>query len=297
VTSSTDLRAETEKAATASPVQQATGATKPRRRSRRLFTADWRVQLGRLAVLIAALGLWYVAVEQEWIKPLYAAGPVDTLKRLGELLTTASFYRDLWVTMQATLGGWFVGAVLGLLVGVALGRLRRTSQILEPYLTFANATPKIALAPFFILWFGIGVQSKAVLAATIVFFIVQVPTRAAVSLVNPDLELVTMTMGATEVQKFFKVVLPGIAPAVFGALRLGAVYSLLGVVMGEFIAAKEGLGQKLITATNQFDMATAFSLLIVLASLAVMLNGVVGVAERRVLRWRTTDQTNQPVRL
>lgn len=258
---------------------------------------DPRVIAGRVAVLAAALGLWWLAVEQEWIKPLYAAGPVDTIERLIELFTTRQFYTDLAATLQATLSGWVIGALLGLLVGVALGRMRRTSQILEPFLTFANATPKIALAPFFILWFGIGVQSKTVLAATIVFFIVQVPTKAAVSLVNPDLELVTVTMGATEVQKFFKVVLPGIAPAVFGALRLGAVYSLLAVVMGEFISAQAGLGQKLITATNQFDMATAFSLLIVLASLAVILNSVIGVAERYVLRWRSTDESSQPVRL
>jgi NitT/TauT family transport system permease protein len=96
-------------------------------------------------------------------------------------------------------------------------------------------------------------------------------------------------MGATEMQKFRKVVLPGIMAPVFGALRLAAVYSLLAVVMGEFIAAREGLGQALIAATNQFDMRTAFALLIVLATIAVFINFGLSMVERRLLRWRAAE--------
>ncbi len=247
------------------------------------------VLAGRIAVLIAALGLWTVAVDNGWVLRLYAATPRETFERLVSLLGMPEFWANLQVTLQETLGGWVIGVTLGVAAGLALGRWRLLSQIFDPYLTFLNATPKIALAPFFILWFGIGQPSKVVLAATIVFFIVQVPTQAAVALVQPDLELVATTMGATELQKFRMVVLPGIVPALFGAFRLAAVYSLLAVVLGEFIAAREGLGQQLITSTNQFSMATAFALLIVLAGLAVGINSVVGLVERRLLRWRTWD--------
>lgn len=247
------------------------------------------VLAGRIAVLIAALGLWTVAVDNGWVLRLYAATPRETFERLLSLLGMPEFWANLQITLQETLGGWVIGVSLGVAAGLALGRWRLLSQIFDPYLTFLNATPKIALAPFFILWFGIGQPSKVVLAATIVFFIVQVPTQAAVALVQPDLDLVATTMGATELQKFRMVVLPGIVPALFGAFRLAAVYSLLAVVLGEFIAAREGLGQQLITSTNQFSMDTAFALLIVLAGLAVGINSVVGLVERRLLRWRTWD--------
>jgi NitT/TauT family transport system permease protein len=250
---------------------------------------DPGVQLARVAVLVAALLLWTLAVDQGWVLRLYAATPGQTWDKLVSLLGTGSFWSDLGVTLQEALIGWVIGAAAGLAAGLVLGRWQRAAKVMDPYLTFVNATPKIALAPFFILWFGIGVTSKIVLAATIVFFIVQVPTQAAVALVPPDLDTVVTTMGATELQKFRKVVLPGIMASVFGALRLGAVYSLLAVVLGEFIAAKSGLGQHLITSTNQFDMATAFALLIVLALLAVGINSVIGLAERRVLRWRAWE--------
>ena len=255
----------------------------------RITAVDTGVQLARVGVLVAALALWTLAVERGWVLRLYAATPRQTWDQLVHLLGTGSFWSNLALTLQETLAGWVIGSALGLVTGLILGRWQRGAKVMDPYLTFMNATPKIALAPFFILWFGIGANSKIVLAAMIVFFIVQVPTQAAVALVLPDLELVVTTMGATELQKFRKVVLPGIMPAVFGALRLGAVYALLAVVLGEFIAAQRGLGQSLITATNQFNMATAFALLIVLAVLAVGINSLIGLVERRLLRWRTWE--------
>lgn len=265
--------------------------------SRRVLEADWKVQVARLAVLIGIVLLWQLSVEQAWVEPLYSAGPADTMQRLWELLGEAVFYTNLRVTLGEAAGGWILGSVLGLLIGLLLGRWTRMAAVFDPFLTFINATPKIALAPFFILWFGIGQTSKVVLAATIVLFIVQVPTQAAVRTVNPDLTTVVNTMAATEMQKFRKVVLPGIMPPVFGALRLAMVYALLAAVLGEFISAQQGLGQQLITATNQFDMPTAFSLLIVLATLAVVINSGLSLLERRLLRWQTFETGGRTVTL
>lgn len=127
-----------------------------------------------------------------------------------------------------------------------------------------------------------------VLAALVVFFIVQVPTTSAVALTDPDLDTVATTLGANETQRFLKVYLPGVLAAVFGALRLGAVYAVLAVVFGEFLAARRGIGQRLVAATNQFNMDDAFALIIVLALLALAINGGIGLAERRLLRWQTS---------
>lgn len=263
----------------------------------RLRSIDGPVLIGRVAVLVVALLVWQTAVDRGWVLRLYAATPGETATRLLELLGDSTFWRNLRITLQETVNGWALGSSLGLVSGLLLGRWRRAARVFDPYLTFMNATPKIALAPFFILWFGIDQTSKVVLAATVVFFIVQVPTQAAVSLVQPDLDTVATTMGASELQKFRMVVLPGIVPSVFGALRLALVYSLLAVVLGEFIAARAGLGQALITSTNQFDMPTAFSLLIVLATLAVLINTGVAAIERRFSRWNSADGRGKTVTL
>jgi NitT/TauT family transport system permease protein len=247
-----------------------------------------RVQVERLIVLALLLLLWILVVKAKIINPIYAATPKATFTQLFDLLKQHSFWTDLVVTLREALVGWAVGSAAGLVAGVLLGRSTHALKVAGPYLTFFNAVPKIALAPIIILWFGIGEPSKIVTAILVVFFIVQVPTTAAVALVDPDLDTVLRTMGATEFQRFVKVYLPGILPAVFGALRLAAVLALLTVVFAEFLAAKAGLGQRLITSTNDFEMATAFALMIVLAVLALAINGAIGLVERRVLRWQGT---------
>lgn len=244
------------------------------------------LQAERLAVFAVLIVVWNLAVKYGWINHVYSATARQTFDQLVSLLGQPLFWSDLKVTLTEALAGWVIGAALGLVAGLILGRSVHGNRLFGPYLTFFNAIPKIALAPLFILWFGVGEESKVVTSVLSVFFIVQIPTMAAVALLNPDLDTVARTMGASQLQRFVNIYLPGVLSAVFGALRLGAVISLLTVVFTEFLAAQAGLGQRLITATNNFDMKTAFAIMIVLALLALAINGVIGLIERRLMRWQ-----------
>jgi NitT/TauT family transport system permease protein len=262
---------------------------------RTIRKASPMLQLERLAVLVLLIVIWNLAVKEGWINHVYSATARQTFRQLGHLLTESLFWSDLGVTLREALEGWVVGAALGLTVGLLLGRSLHAHRLFGPFLTFFNAIPKIALAPLFILWFGVGEQSKVVVAILAVFFIVQVPTTAAVALVNPDLDTVATTMGANQFQRFVHIYLPGVLSAVFGALRLGAVIALLTVVFTEFLAAQRGLGQRLIASTNNFDMKTAFAIMIVLACLALAINGAVGLLERRLMRWKDASSSSGSV--
>lgn len=248
------------------------------------------LQLQRFAIFVVLILAWNWAIKTKLLNPIYAATPRQTFGELISLLGEGLFWKDLLITLREALIGWVVGSSLGLAAGLVLGRFRYAQRLFGPYLTFTNAVPKIALAPIFILWFGVGQNSKIVTAILSVFFIVQIPTTAAVALINPDYDTVARTMGATERQRFVHVYFPGVLPAVFGALRLGAVISLLTVVFTEFLASAGGLGQRLLESTNNFDMKTAFALMIVLSLLALTLNGVIGLIERRVLRWSDSSR-------
>ena len=252
-------------------------------------TVDPVTQVTRIAVVVGFLLLWKHAVDAEWIEPLFSAGPGETADSIRELFTERLFWDDVIVTLRESLVGWAIGSALGVLAGLVLGRWRRLAKAFGPFFTYVNATPKVALAPIFILWFGIGEASKIFTAALVVFFIVQIPTQAASALVDPDLEVMARTLGASQVRRFRNIVLPAMMPAVFGALRLGAVLSLQVVVFTEFIASKRGLGQRLITATNQFNIGVAFAVMVVLAVMALVVNAVIGLVERRVLRWQESS--------
>ena len=151
---------------------------------------DPPVQLARLALLVGIIALWHYAVEQEWINRIFTATPKETWDGFVDIVWTRLFWEDLVVTLREAVLGFVIGGALGLLVGLLAGRYVRIGKVFMPFLTFANALPKIALAPILLLWFGVGESSKIVLAAIVVFFIVEVPTQAAVRLIDPDLNVV-----------------------------------------------------------------------------------------------------------
>ncbi len=287
----------------------------------RLRRLDIPVQLMRIGILFAIWALWqYDVVWDGWtsvtvfswfswdvsffgiqpfpyVQETFRASPRETWEYFTQIYHEQLFWQDLWVTVKEALFGFAIGSVLGLLIGIILGRFRQAAKTLGPFIVIINAMPKIAFLPLILIVYGVGETSKVVLAVIIVFFIVQVPTQAAVALVDPDLDLVARTMGASQRQLFTKVTLPGITPAVFGALRLSAVISVLAVVFGEIFSARRGLGQRLITAANQLSYGDTFAIVFILALIALIMNGIIGFAERKALRWQATQQGGQVISL
>ena len=193
--------------------------------------------------------------------------------------------------------GFLIASVFGVVAGISLGSFRKLSKIFGPFIIAINAMPKIAFLPLILVVYGVGEMSKVVLVVTISFFIVQVPTQAAVSLVDPDLLTVSRTMGASNRQLFRMVTLPAISPAILGALRLAAIISIQGAIFGEIFASKRGLGQRLITSANMLDYDGLFAMVFVLAAIALLINGVIGRAEKYFLRWQVGQQSTQVVSL
>ncbi|MEM7094464.1 MAG: ABC transporter permease [Actinomycetota bacterium] len=261
---------------------------------------DIPVQLGRAFVLFAIWWLWWSeTIWDGWdsfsifgitplpnVPPTFRAAPGDTWDYLVEILGERLFWVDFWVTVKEALAGFVIAAALGIAVGLIMGRFKRVQKVFGPFIILFNAMPKIAFLPLILVVYGVAEMSKVVLIVIIVFFVVQVPTLAAVALVDPDLEMVATTMGASQIQRFMKVTLPAIMPSILGALRLGAIISVQGAVFGEIFSAKRGLGQRLITQANQLNYDALFALVFVLAIVSLVLNGAIGAIERYALRWQ-----------
>ena len=278
-------------------------------RWKRILTAiDLPIQFVRIALLVLIIWAW----ESRWIFkgwspfgfelfpeiiPLFQGVPSEAWDFLVDIWDDSLFWGDFWVTLQEAIYGFVIGSTLGFTVGLLLGSFKKVGKVFSPFLIFTNAVPKIALAPILILWYGVDIASKVALATIIVFFIVQIPVQAAVSGVDPDLDVVATSMGATQFQKFRFVVIPGILGPLFGALRLSSIYSILAVVLGEFIVSKRGLGQRLLYETNNFGMGKAIGLITILAGLALIFNAIIGLMERKFLRWQDTEARGKVVSL
>ncbi|OXM23444.1 ABC transporter permease [Rhodococcus erythropolis] len=230
--------------------------------------------------------LWQVAYTNAGTNKLVVSNPVLVWEAFVRWQEKGTFWPDLWSTISAALIALVASAVVGVAVGIGLALAPSVEAVVSPFLDAINAMPRIALAPVFVIYFGIGSTSKIVLAFTLVVFIITINTRAGVRSADAELLRLSVVMGATKWQRFSKVLLPVAVPSIFAGLRLGLIYSLLGVVGAELIASKSGLGQQISASSNAFDLATVYAALIVLAIIAAAFNAIAGRIEKSILRWQ-----------
>ncbi|MEY3640270.1 MAG: hypothetical protein RLZZ199_75 [Actinomycetota bacterium] len=262
---------------------------KPTPRQRAIKSMKIPVQLGKIAVIAFALLVWHYIYKWNVINRAFIASPKQTLDWFGANWDNGEVWRDVKVTLREALFGWIAGSLGGLALGLIMARFKLLWEVTSPVFTFLNAAPRTAFAPILILIFGLAETSKVVLAASIVFFIVMIPTRAAAGMIDPDLETVIITMGGRERDRFLKMILPSVLTSVFGAIRLASVWALLGATFAELFGAKYGLGLRYIAATNILNMSEAFGVIFIIAMLAILINGAIGILESRLLRWQSTS--------
>ena len=244
------------------------------------------VRVLQVSLGVALLGLWQLAAAEKWPDPVLAKSPVQAWDYLVGAARSGALWSNTWSTMTAVLIAWVLAGLAGVAAGLALGLMPRTERVLNPYLDAANAMPRIALAPLLIVALGIGTSAKVALASTLVFFIVLSGARAGVRSTDAEWLRLSTVLGARKHQLFAKVLLPVATPAIFAALRLGLIYSLLGVVGSELISARDGLGQLIAYNSSVFQMEGVYGILVLLAVIAVVLSQLMVFLERRLLRWQ-----------
>lgn len=243
------------------------------------------VWVSRAVLLVGVLALWQVA-SGRWVDDTFISRPTDIVDRLTVWWGDGTLTRNTLITLQEIVYGFLLGAVTGALAGFLFGASRFVYRVLDPFIMALYSIPKVALAPLFIVWIGIGMDMKILLAAVTVFFLVFLNTAAAVREVDPGLVDAVRLMGGGRRQIALKVVLPSSMAGVLTGLKVSVPYALIGAVIGELVASNQGLGYLINDAASQFDTAGVFAALVVLSVIAAVLNTFVGVLDRRVNRWK-----------
>jgi NitT/TauT family transport system permease protein len=261
----------------------ATPEAAPRRRS------AWTAKATQLFLTLlpgAALLLFWQWSAGRLIKEIYVSKPTAVAERLYELFASGEIYPHLWVTGQELVLGYVIGVSGGVIGGYLLGRSPRMAKIFEPYVMAFYGVPKIALAPLFIIWFGIGMGSKIALASIMVFFLVFYNVFAGVRSVDRELVNLTLVMGANQRQLTWHVFLPAAAPYVMLGMRMAIPYSVIGVIVGEFTSSTQGLGLFIHEASSTYDPAGVFAGIVILLGFVTIAGALANRLERRLLRWR-----------
>lgn len=243
--------------------------------------------IGQVIFLFALGALWQALAIYGFINPILIGDPVGILLFLyNGLFTNCTLVPHLLWTLWATVSAFLIGSILGIGVGSLFVAYPGLEKFLEPIFAGLNALPRVALAPLFLLWFGLGISSKVALGASLTFFIVLSGTVAGARSVDSDHLTLSRMLGATSTQIFTQITLPGAVPTLFSSLRLGLIYALLGVVAGELLAARAGLGQALSLFAGSFQTNGVFAVLFLLALIGSCILAVMNRVEARFLRWK-----------
>ncbi|HVX78994.1 MAG TPA: ABC transporter permease [Bradyrhizobium sp.] len=250
----------------------------------RMWTQIWR-RIAFVAPGVAMLLVWQFA-SGHLIREVYVSKPTEIAKRLFELFASGDIWPNLFVTGKELLLSYVIGVLGGMVLGYALGRRPRLASVVEPYVMAFYGIPKIALAPLFIIWFGIGIWSKVMLASTMVFFLVFYNVYAGVRSIDRDLVNLAMVLGANERQLGRHIYLPASAPYLLLGMRMAIPYAVIGVIVGEFTSSVAGLGLFINYSSSTYDPAGVFAGIFILLAFVMSMNALASHLERRLLRWR-----------
>lgn len=247
------------------------------------------IWLTRLVILVLFLLMWQL-VSGRLVDPLFISRPSDIWAKLVQWAGDGTLWTNTWLTIQEIVLGFALGASAGMVAGFVLSVVRVLGDMLDPYMIALYSIPKVALAPLFIVWFGIDLKMKVLLSAVTVFFLVYLNTAAGVKSVDRALVDAVRLMGGTHHQVLLKVLLPGSMGGVITGLRVGVPYALIGAVVGELVASNHGLGYLMLDSASQFATAGVFAALAVIAVIAGVLNIGVNLLDRHSSRWKPVDE-------
>ena len=229
-----------------------------------------------LVILLAALALWEGAAAAGHVDEFFFSRPSLLWAEFRDMVASGTLARHLATTGQE--------AGLGLLFGGVLAP--RVSRALMPLMTGLNGLPKLALGPLFIIWFGLGLQSKVLIATLMVFFLFAFNLYSGVHSVDPALVSAVRLLGGSRGQVLRKVLWPACLPWLLASLRTGLGLALSGAIVGEYLGSTQGMGWLLSAAGDVYNAQRVLCCVLVLVVLIILLDGVVRLLERRLLRWQ-----------
>jgi NitT/TauT family transport system permease protein len=253
---------------------------------RKLYEARPGLFHGLLSLALAVL-VWQLAAQQLSSLVLVPLGEI--WDAFLEMLASGELWEDFLYSAQAFLVGLIVATVGGILIGLAMSASTIAYDVIDPWVSALYATPVIALAPLFIVVFGIDLSSKIAVAILLGIFPVIINTAAGIRTADRKLIEGAYSFGANRLQIFTKVLIPSALPFIVTGVRLAIGRCLIGVVVAEFFGSRAGLGHMVFTASQSFDTASVFAGVFLLMAIATSLMRLTQRVERRIAPWRSTE--------
>jgi NitT/TauT family transport system permease protein len=263
-----------------------------RQRSRR---RKLLVYAARVAAFIIIFGGWQLFTYLKIVDPFFYGQPSGIVLKLRDWVehgtAYGSIWSQIWITMEEALLGFVVGTAGGIVLGILLGQVRFLSDVLSPYIKAVNALPRIVLGSIFLIALGLGMASKVLLAAVLVFFVVFFNAFQGTREVDKNFIANARILGASRLQVVRNVVIPSALTWIIASLHVAFGFAIIGAIVGEFLGAQHGLGLLISTSQNNFETNGVFAAMFIIGVIALTAEWLIGLMERRLLSWRPQTQT------
>ena len=242
-------------------------------------------------LFVVFVGSWEWVVRAWTIPAFLVPAPSTVAGALARGVRSGLYVANFWVTLWEALLGFVIAAAAGTVLGAVIAQFRVMEQTFYPYLVALQTLPKIAIAPLIIVWFGFGISSKVIVAATVAFFPVLVNVIVGLKTIDPAKLDLMRSLRASRWQTFRLVTFPNALPFVFAGLDIAIVFSVLGAIVGEFVGAQKGLGNLILQFNVSLDIAGVFAVLILLSVMGVALHLIMQAVQKHVIFWAEPDET------
>ena len=244
------------------------------------------VRGAQFLLLIGFFLLWETAASKGWINALIFSQPSRVWAATVRLASEGQLWKHLGWTVWETVLGFSVGTAAGILIAVLLWWSTFISQVMDPYIVVLNSIPKVALGPIFVVWLGTTITAVVAMAISVSIIVTIMMMHTGFKEVDPNKIKLVRTFGGTKHQVLFKVIIPASIPTMIGALKVNVGLSLVGTIVGEFLASKAGLGYLIVYGGQVFNMSLVMASVLLLLVVSVILYYGVTLLEQRVSRGR-----------
>lgn len=241
-----------------------------------------QIVLSRILILVIFIALWQIAANLKWIDPFLTSSPSRVIKSFISLYQGGSLFKHIGITCYETILGFSLGTILGVFIAIILWWCPHVSKVLDPYLVVLNALPKVALAPIIIFWVGNGIKAIIVIALLISIVVTIISILDGFRQVDEDEIKLLKTFGANKWQILTNLIIPASVPTIISALKISVGLSWVGVIMGEFLVAREGLGFLIVYGGQISQLDMVMMSIVILAFLAYIMYEVVSLIENKI---------------
>lgn len=241
------------------------------------------------AALVLLLTVWWYASGPMGMPRYLLPSPQSTFSTLREMIVDGSLFPHLWFTVHNIVLGLLIGAVAGIGMAYLLYKLPRLSTLLDGPLVVMQTAPKIALAPLFVVWFGLGLTAKLVLIFSLVFFPVLVGALAGFRCIDSRMHDLAILLKLRPLQRLRNIDIPAALPGIFVGLKIGAVQALVGAILAEWVSGAKGLGYLMTYAGATYKTSLLFAAVLLTSLLGIALHAFLTAVEIRILAWKVQD--------